>query len=199
PNLGESLWYDEVLYSTRAGFSSLSDLWYLFVQGPCGPLYRLFMFFWLRIFGEHEVLVRMPSLLFGLSSIVLAYWIAATYGSRSMAFLAALLLCFSPVHVWYSREATPYAMLMFFFLATIWAWLQLKAAPSHKTWYAVYLSMFLATVFSHYYAAVFLLPFTLLSIASEKPLRRRMVVAQVVVMSCFACALGTKYLIGHLV
>ena len=32
PNLGESFWYDEVLYSTSYGFSSLSDLWYLFLH-----------------------------------------------------------------------------------------------------------------------------------------------------------------------
>jgi len=88
--------------------------------------------------------------------------------------------------------------LMFCFLATIWAWLHLKAAPSHKAWYAVYLGMFLAAVFSHYNAAVFLLPFTLLSLAAEKPLRRRMLVAQVVVVSCLALALGTKYLLGEL-
>ena len=71
------------------------------------------MFFWVHMFGEHELSVRMPPLVFGLSSIVLTYWIAATYGSRRMALLAAVLLCFSPVHVWYSQEATPYAMTLY--------------------------------------------------------------------------------------
>ena len=196
PNLGESLWLDEVIYSTNYIFSSLSDLWYYFLHEPSAPLYRTFMFFWVHMFGEHELSVRMPPLVFGLSSIVLTYWIAATYGSRRMALLAAVLLCFSPVHVWYSQEATPYAMTLCFLLATIWAWLQLKATPSHQGWYAVYLSMFLVTVFTHYYAAVFLLSFTLLSLAAGQPLRRRLMVAQGVVLSCLVCALSTKYLLG---
>lgn len=197
PNLDESLWYDEVLYATSYWSASLSDLWSLFLNDPPAPLYRVFMFPWTRIFGEHELSVRIPSLLFGISSIVLTYWIARAYGSLTMALLAGLLLCFSPAHVWYSQEATPYAMTLFFLLATVLAWLRLREVPSHKGWYPVYLIMLLAAVLTHYYAAVFLLPLTLLSVAAERPLRRRLTVAHAVVVSCLAFALATRYLVGH--
>ena len=197
PNLGESFWLDEVLYSTSYWVSSLYNLWHLFLNDTSAPLYRVLLFFWIKIFGENELSVRIPSLLFGISSIVLTYWIARAYCSPSVAFLAALLLCFSPAHVWYSQEAAPYAMTLFFCLATVLAWLRLREMPSHRAWYAVYLSMFLAAVFTHYYAAVFLLPLTLLSVAVERPLRRRIMVAQAVVVSSLALALGIKYLAGH--
>src|SRR5262249_53788433 len=44
---------------------------------------------------------------------------------------------------------------------------------------------------------VFLLPLTLLSVAAEGTLRRRLMVAHGVVVSCLALALGTKYLVGQ--
>ncbi|MBI3795440.1 MAG: glycosyltransferase family 39 protein [Deltaproteobacteria bacterium] len=104
PNLDESLWLDEVLYSTSYVASSLDRLWYLFLNDTAAPLYRVLLFFWTKIFGETELSIRTPSLLFGISSIVLTYGIARAYCSPSVAFLAAALLCFSPAHVWYSQE-----------------------------------------------------------------------------------------------
>ncbi|MGH7965184.1 MAG: glycosyltransferase family 39 protein, partial [Candidatus Binatia bacterium] len=197
PNLGESLWYDEVLYSTSDWLTSLYKLWDLFLNDAPAPLYRVVLFFWIQIFPETELTVRIPSLLCGISSIVVTYWIARAYGSPRVAFLAAALLCFSPAHVWYSQEATPYAMTLFFLLMTVLAWVRLQESPSHRAWYAVYLSMFLAAVFTHYYAAVFLLPLTLLSVAVERPLRRRLLVAHAVVVSSLALALGIKYQYGE--
>ena len=99
PNLGESLWLDETIYSTKYWMKSVSDLWGLFLSEPSAPLYRVFMFFWTTMFGEHEIFLRMPSLLFGISSIILTYLIAKNYDSLKMASLAAFLLCFSPVHI----------------------------------------------------------------------------------------------------
>jgi 4-amino-4-deoxy-L-arabinose transferase-like glycosyltransferase len=197
PNLGESFWLDEVLYSTSYLFSSLSDLWYLFLHDPPAPLYRVLLFFWMNIFGETELSVRVPSLLFGISSIGLTYGIARAYCSPRVAFLAAALLCVSPAHVWYSQEATPYAMTLFFFLAAVLAWLRLREMPSHKGWYAVYFGMLLLAVFTHYFAAVLLVPLTLLSLTLESSLRRRIMVAHVVVVMSLALALGVKYQLGQ--
>lgn len=197
PNLGESLWFDEVSYSTSDSLTSLYKLWDLFLNDTPAPLYRVVLFFWIQIFPETELSVRIPSLLCGIASIVVTYWIARAYGSPRVAFLAAALLCFSPAHVWYSQEATPYAMTLFFVLMTVLAWLRLRENPSHRAWYAIYLCMFLAAVFTHYYAAVFLLPLTLLSVTVEKPLRRRLLVAHAVVVSSLVLALGIKYLYGE--
>ena len=197
PNVGASLWYDEVAYSTSYWLTSLHRLGSLYLNDPSAPLYRVLLFFWIQIFGETELSVRVPSLLFGTSSIVLTYWIARAYGSSSMAFLAALLLCFSPAHVWYSREATPYAMTLFYLLATVLAWLRLREVPTHKAWFFVYFGMFLAAVFTHYYAAVLLLPLTLLNVTVEKSLRRRLIVANAVVASSLVLALSIKYLFGQ--
>jgi uncharacterized membrane protein len=69
PNLGESVWYDEVWYATSRAGSSLAEEWSLFLMEAPAPLYGVVMHFWVRVFGASEVAVRVPSLLFGLASI----------------------------------------------------------------------------------------------------------------------------------
>ena len=199
PNLGESLWYDEMLYSTKYWMASWSDLWRLFLFDTPAPLYRVFMFFWTTLFGEHELFLRIPSLLFGIFSILLTYWIAQTYDSWKTATLAALLLCFSPVHIWYSQEATPYSMALFFLLATVYVYRRLREDHSNWAWYNLYLGFFLLAVFTHYYAAIFLLPLSLLALSAEKRTRRRMIATHWVVILCLLISLGIKYTAGRLI
>ena len=199
PNLGESLWFDEVLYSTSHALSSLHALWSLFLNDPAAPLYRVVLFFWLKVFGESDLSVRGPSVLFGIASIGLTYRIARSFASARVAFLAASFLCFAPAHVWYSQEATPYSMTVFFLLATVLAWLRLRADPSRPARYAIYCGAVSLTVFSHYFAALFLLPLTLMSLPLERSPRRRVLAIHAVVVSALAIALGIKYRLGHVI
>lgn len=196
-NLGESLWYDELMYSTKYWMASLSDLWKLFLFDPPAPLYRVFMFFWIAMFGEHELFLRMPSLLFGIASILLTYWIAKTYNSWKTATLAALLLCLSPVHIWYSQEATPYSMALFFLLATVYLYRKLRADHFNWTRYILYLGFFLIAVFTHYFAAIFLLPLSLMALSAERLTRKRMIAAHCVVILCLLTSLIIKYMAGY--
>ena len=198
PNLVESLWYDEMVYSTKYWVASWSDLWKLFLFDPPAPLYRVFMFIWTNLFGEHELSLRLPSLLFGISSILLTYLIAETYESLKMALLAALLLCLSPVHIWYSQEATPYSMTLFFLLATVLMFQRLRADHASRARYILYLGFFLIAVFTHYYAAIFLLPLSLLALSEERVTRIRIIAVHCVVILCLFTSLGIKYKYGHL-
>lgn len=199
PNLGESLWFDETVYSTKYSLKSLSSLWWLFLKDTPAPLYRVFMFFWTALFGEHELFLRIPSLLFGIFSILLTYRIARTYGSRRTATLAALLLCISPVHIWYSQEATPYSMTLFFFLAAVYAFRRLSADHFNWTWYILYFGFLLIAVFTHYYAAIFLLPLSLVALSAERLTRRRIIAAHCVLILCLLTSLVIKYMAGRIV
>jgi 4-amino-4-deoxy-L-arabinose transferase-like glycosyltransferase len=199
PNLNRSLWYDEVLYSTSHGAATLSEVWKFIVVNPCAPLYRILMFFWYRVFGDSELSVRAPSMLFGMISIWLTYAIAKRFGKGGMPFLAGLLLCFSPAHVWYSQEATPYSMTICLLLSTIMAWFHIKRTSFHRAWYFIYAGLLFGTVFTHYFAAVFLLPLTVLSLSLEKSVRVRVIAINVVIALCVALAIGLKFITGHLV
>lgn len=196
PNLGESVWFDEVWYAASRAGSSLSDVWSDFLMQPPAPLYWVVMCFWARAFGDSEVVVRVPSLVFGIASIALTYRIAGTYGSPWVALLAAAFLCVSPVHVWYSQEATPYAMTLFFLLASVRAWLRLREDPTRPARYAVYGGALLVTVFTHYFTALFLLPLTLLGLTLDVSSRRRVLAVHAVVVACLVLALGIKFHFG---
>jgi uncharacterized membrane protein len=198
PNLGESVWYDEVWYAASRAGSSLSDLWSDFLMQPPAPLYGVVMYVWVRVFGDGEIAVRVPSLIFGIASIGLTYRIAGRYGSPRVALLAAAFLCVSPVHVWYSQEATPYAMTLVFLLASVLAWFRVREDPRRPARYAAYGGALLVTVFTHYFTVLFLLPLTLLSLGLDASSRRRVVAVHASVVACLAVALGIKVHFGLL-
>src|SRR5215467_4657181 len=72
PNLNESLWNDEI-WSTRVLLGSLRALYQNAVEDLHPPFYQMFMFGWIRFFGDSEISVRTPPLLFGMASILLVY------------------------------------------------------------------------------------------------------------------------------
>jgi hypothetical protein len=128
-----SYWLDEVLgqiLTTKV----LEQPWWHWLTGfeaEHGPLYYATQLA-TRLAGSSEFAGRLAAALFGVATIPLV-WLAARRGvesssrrlddsstpdtgrlARSLgAFAAAALLAISPFHVYYSREARPYALLMF--------------------------------------------------------------------------------------
>jgi len=199
PNLDESLWFDEVLYSTRFAANNLSRLWQLALTDAPAPLYRIVLYAWVKFFGENEIVVRMPSLICGVGAIILIYAIARQYGSNQMAFLAALFLCFSPVGVWYSQEATPYAMALCFLLATVLVWHYLKTGIRGWYWYLIYGLFLCAAIFSHYLAAVFLLPLTVMALTAVQTARIKIIAINFLIGALTVGALIAKSKLGVLI
>jgi len=198
PGLGESLWCDEVNYSTSSGVSSLAGLWSYVVHRPEAPLYRALLLFWNRVAGDHELVVRLPSLISGLVCVGLTWRLARACCGRSVALLAALLLSLSPVHVWYSQEATPYSMTLLLLLAATVVWLRLVKEGGGLGRLAAYAGLILAAVLTHYYAAAFLLPLSVLALWAPRAARRGILAANCLAGAVVVAALGAKMATGHL-
>jgi len=78
------------------------------------PLYYLLIHYWTNITGYSEIALRMPSLLISILTIPLVYYFTRMlFGSRT-AYIAVILMVFSPYHFYFSRFAKMYAMLWFF-------------------------------------------------------------------------------------
>lgn len=114
--LGEpSYWLDEVL---DAHFSrdALNHPWWHWLTGfgrEHGPLH-----FAIQLLAEgNELTGRLPAAICGLAAIALV-WLALREQPIA-AGVAALLIATSPFHVYYSREARPYALLMLFAVALL--------------------------------------------------------------------------------
>ena len=86
------------------------------LQEPTPPVYYALIGLLTRIFGEHDVVLRLPSAVAGALSIP-AVWLLGRrlFGlgaGERIGWLAALLLAIHPLHIFYSREARVYTLLL---------------------------------------------------------------------------------------
>jgi mannosyltransferase len=148
----QSLWYDEWL-TTEAVSGGLRNVFdHVGTREGIPPPYFLFMWGWVRLFGDGEIALRSVSVLAGIATIPIAYAIARELRQRrSVARVAALLIAINPMLVWYSQEARPYSVLAFFgalsVLAFARAW---NRGRSHD--YVVWGLVCAGAVAVHYYA-----------------------------------------------
>ena len=174
--LTRSFWYDEVGYSTLVGFRTLfGGMWNRIWEDPAAPFYPLLMSFWVRLFGDSELSVRMLPFLCGILSIVLIYLVALKLTDRLSAMIASFLLALSPVHVWYSREAVPYSMLVLLALMSVYSFYKIKEKGRIGGWCAVYFLSLLIAVFTHWFVIVLVVVFSCL-VLSEKNKRVKFLV-----------------------
>ncbi len=97
------LWFDEV---ASAGYA----------QHPWGnwnaPFYWIFLHGWVKFFGFSEFVLRFPSLIFSLSSVVFLFFLGKELFNARVGFCAALFMGLSPFHLWYAQEARDYTMVL---------------------------------------------------------------------------------------
>ncbi len=140
-NLNQSFWLDEaaqVIESARpasAQFSIISDF------HP--PLFHAVLHFWMAA-GNSEVWIRLLPVLFGVATVYLIYKLGCCLGKEREGQLAALFLAISPYHLWYSQEARPYMLFVFFSLFSTLMLLR-------KKW-LMYLLMTTLLMYSLYFA-----------------------------------------------
>ncbi len=147
-SLNQSLWLDEAIQVWASRDLGIKELLFEYVKGDLNPpLFHLILHFWIKIFGDSEVAVRMPSVLLGIASIFLLYKISKLFALRLT--LGAILLATSPLHIYYSQEARMYSLACFAVLLVVWRFLAWQKERNDKN------SLFLATSlvlmgFSHY-------------------------------------------------
>jgi len=108
-----SLWYDEAVSWTQSS-GSLTELLRLVAADNYPPLHNIVLWLTMPVLGDGETALRLPSVLFGLGSVFLVFLLGSQLFRPRAGLLAALLLAFSPFHIWYSTEARMYAAFAFF-------------------------------------------------------------------------------------
>ena len=104
---------------------------------------------WQRVSGARpeefsEAVLRIPSLLAGLGSIVMGALLLRRLGFSRAALILALLMAIHPWHVRYSSEARGYTMLIFFLIAGIYFLLAALQEGRWRSWLMFGLCEFLA-------------------------------------------------------
>jgi len=132
--LGElSFWYDEVVTMRLASAPTPAALFdRLFqIDATRAPLHPLLLQSWIALFGTSEAAGRSLSVVCGIVTVGLVYWVGRLVFDRATGLWAAWLAAISPPLVYYSREARMYALLVM--IATLcWGLLfSLRKAYSH--------------------------------------------------------------------
>ncbi len=113
-------------------------------------LYNLILRSWIFVFGDGEMVVRIPSVIFGLLTIAFVYYMADKWISKRAAIISSLAITLSGIHLFISVETRTYAL--FVLLTTLSFYWFVKIFIEQKTgrvtWYLFFLTQ-LFLLYSH--------------------------------------------------
>ena len=118
----QPLWWDEG-YSVWFATHPLTQMAALTAQDIHPPLYYALLHGWAALLGASPTALRLLSVIVGVLTIPLLYWVARRMLSARAALLATFLLTINPLHVYYSQEVRMYglvALLSVGILAAAW-------------------------------------------------------------------------------
>jgi hypothetical protein len=154
-NLGQSLWLDEAITAVAVKNNSLIQLVANFSPGDFHPpLYYLLLKLWTDLFGYGELILRLPSVIFGILTVYFVYKL----GGKK----AALLMSVNPLAVYYSQEARMYCLATLLVTAAGYFFLKKKTVPFVASFvaamYTDYLPWLMLPVFWSWRPLMFLIP-----------------------------------------
>lgn len=123
------------------------------------PFYFIFYNVWGKVFGISQIALISLSVVAGIISIVLIYFIVKKlFKNKDIAFVSALLTCFSLYHFHFSRDATEYSFFpMMIFLSTYAFLVFIETKPKQGMRKLIlnagfYVLSTAALFYTHYYA-----------------------------------------------
>ena len=107
----ESLWLDEGYTVAFTGLPFGKMMAYIATRDVHPPLYYILIKIW-RYLGDSEVLLRLPSVVFGVAAVAYMWAMVEEHWGAAAAAASSLLLATSAVAVYYSQEARMYSLLL---------------------------------------------------------------------------------------
>jgi 4-amino-4-deoxy-L-arabinose transferase-like glycosyltransferase len=153
-----SLWFDEVtsLLTARA---PLAELPAVALEGHAlnPPLYFWLLHVVLSVLGESETALRLISVIAGILTIPLMWLLAREItGSTRAANLSGVLLAIHPLHIWFSQEARPYALLVLLQAAALYC-LAVALKGRGRRWWAGFVVSSSLAILTHVFGLIHLL------------------------------------------
>ncbi|MDP8253756.1 MAG: glycosyltransferase family 39 protein [Candidatus Kaelpia aquatica] len=122
------------------------------------PLYSLVTSVLLFAFQKSEFIFRFTAMFFGLLSIFGIYKLTTLLFDKHIGLISAVLLSFSPMHIWYSQEARGGALATFFSICSIYFFISLlKKEYKIHLWILFIISTTLG-LYSSYFIVLLIIP-----------------------------------------
>ncbi|MDP4265955.1 MAG: glycosyltransferase family 39 protein [Bacteroidota bacterium] len=150
--------YDEFSALCRTNFRSFSELIEKGVKidgHPAGV--QVFIYYWTKIFGYSELVVKIPFIIAGIISVYLVYYIGKKWFNGTVGLISSSYIATIQYTVMYSQIARPYISGLFFSLMMVVFWNEVVFGGERKK----YLKAFLYVIFSslccynHYFSLLF--------------------------------------------
>jgi 4-amino-4-deoxy-L-arabinose transferase-like glycosyltransferase len=134
--------------------------------------------------GDLTIPLRIPSLIAGIASVPLVYLLGRRTVGRAAATVGAAWFAISPYQIYYSTGARAYAeVAAFVILATLALLLALE--KRRLRWWALYVVGATAAVYSHYIAALVLVPQAAWALWTHRESAREQLLAHAAVVVAF--------------
>jgi|GEM_PF-1356554 len=132
----EGLWHDEALAAISTFKPFLEMISFQLYIGH-SPLYLFILKPLAVLFGSSELVLRMPSVIFGVLSIYALHVLARElFDNEWIAYTATALFSFSAIQVHFSQEARPYAILVFLSILSFYCFLRALELNRFRLWLA---------------------------------------------------------------
>jgi len=142
----QSLWLDEAfsaIIAQRSWGQIIADT----AQDTMPPLYYFVLHAFMAL-GDSEIVVRLPSVLWGVLTIPLLYALGRRLFDEKVGLASASLLAVNPFHIFYSQEARMYSQLGFFTLLSAFYFLRAWQDGKTRDWLGFVLST-AAALYTH--------------------------------------------------
>jgi uncharacterized membrane protein len=178
----QGFWFDEGNTALLVHLSPGKMLGLIPQSESTPPLYYCVAWVWARVFGYGEVGLRSLSAVAGILTVPIAFAAATKLASRRTGLIAAALVAFNPLLIWYSQEARSYELLVLFSALSLLAFAYVLDRPTPRASLGWVLASALALA-THYYAILIVVPEAAWLLAVHRR-RRPVQVAFAVVALC---------------
>ncbi|MEE9463477.1 MAG: glycosyltransferase family 39 protein, partial [Bacteroidales bacterium] len=152
------LTHDEFSVVLRTGYDSFAELIKQGVRIDVHPAgVQVFMNYWVALFGESAVAVKIPFILFGIFSILMVYKIGEEWFNPTVGLITAVFVACLEYTVMYSQIARPYMSGVFFSLLMVYGWQRYLFRPGKSpiAWLILYVLASAVSAYNHYFSLMF--------------------------------------------
>ena len=150
--------HDEFSALFRTYFSNFSELIQKGVITDTHPAgIQVFLYYWTKLFGYAEWVVKMPFLIAGIASVYLIYLIAKNWHNETVALITASFLATIQYTIVYSQIARPYISGLFFSLLMVHFWTKMMLHPQRRFYLNTVLFILSAALcaYNHHFSLLF--------------------------------------------
>jgi hypothetical protein len=132
--------HDELSGLLRTRFDSFGELIAKGVKVDGHPAFvQVFLYYWTKMFGTSEWIVKLPFILSGVGGVYFGYKIGKRWSNVTVGLIVAAILATSQYPIMYSQIARPYTSGFFFTLLFAYHWGEIvffkNYARKHLVWF----------------------------------------------------------------